>query len=174
MNIKIFTFYYTNNYGALIQSLSLKEFLEKNSKLKVDFAQYQPKNLLYREIYRPIIKKNLIDAFKNIIKGYRLKNWKKKKNLPPPTYNKEINNSLISVYGSDAIWHTFSYIGFQPYYFGNKNDGFKISYAASIGPTNFDNTDDVALEKIRELLNEYDHISVRDTNTAKLVKKNDW
>ena len=171
MNIKIFTFYYTNNYGALIQSLSLKEFLEKNSKLKVDFAQYQPKNLLYREIYRPILKKNLIDAFKNIIKSYRLKNWKKKKNLPPPIYNKEINNSLISVYGSDSIWHTFSYIGFQPYYFGNKNDGFKISYAASIGPTNFDNTDDVALEKIRELLNEYDHISVRDTNTAKLVKK---
>ena len=57
MNIKIFTFYYTNNYGALIQGLSLKEFLEKNSKLKVDFAQYQPKNLLQREIYRPILKK---------------------------------------------------------------------------------------------------------------------
>ena len=29
----------------------------------------------------------------------------------------------------------------------------------------------MTLEKIRELLNEYDHISVRDTNTAKLVKK---
>ena len=101
MNIKIFTFYYTNNYGALIQGLSLKEFLEKNSKLKVDFAQYQPKNLLHREIYRPILKKNLIDAFKNIIKSYRLKNWKKKKNLPSPMYNKEINNGSLKA--NDAI-----------------------------------------------------------------------
>jgi hypothetical protein len=171
MNIKIFTFYYTNNYGASIQALSLKEFLSKNYEADVNFSTYQSKKLLFREIYRPIIKKNLIDAFKNIIKSYRLKNWKKKNNLPRPIYNQEINHSSISIYGSDSIWHTFSYLGFQPYYFGNKNNGFKISYATSIGPTNFDNTDDVTLEKIRELLNEYDHISVRDTNTAKLVKK---
>ena len=171
MNIKIFTFYYTNNYGASIQALSLKEFLSKNSEADVNFSTYQSKKLLFREIYRPIIKKNLTDSFKNIIKSYRLKIWKKAKKLPKPTQNKEIKNISLSVYGSDSIWMIFSFLGFEPYYFGDKNNGYKISYATSIGPTNFDNTDDVTLEKIRELLNEYDHISVRDTNTAKLVKK---
>ena len=171
MNIKIFTFYYTNNYGALIQALSLKRFLEKNSKLKVDFAQYQPKNLLHRDIYRPILKKNLIDAFKNIIKSYRLKNWKKAKKLPKPTQNKEIKNISLSVYGSDAIWMTFSFLGFEPYYFGDKNNGYKISYATSIGPTIFEKTEKKINEEIKILLNKFDYISVRDTNTAKLVKE---
>jgi len=171
MNIEIFTFHYTNNYGALIQSQSLKKFLEENTNLKVNFAQYQPKELLYREIYRPIIKKKLVDSFKNLIKSYKLKNWKRKKNLPIPTNNKETNNQAISIYGSDAIWHTFTYLGFQPYYFGEGNKGFKISYAASIGPTDFDKTDNITLSKINVLLNKFSHISVRDTNTAKLIKK---
>jgi len=171
MSIKIFTFYYTNNYGALIQALSLKEFLTKNCNTKVDFATYQPKNLLFREIYRPIVKRNLIEAFRNILKSYKLRIWKRKKNLPKPSNSKEINNTLISIYGSDAIWHTFNYLGFQPYFFGHKNDSFKISYGASIGPTNFDNTDVEEKEKIKNLLRTYDHISVRDANTAKLVKE---
>ena len=171
MSIQIFTFYYTNNYGALIQSQSLKKFLEENTNHKVDFAQYQPKELLYREIYRPIITKKLAVLFKNIIKSYKLKKWKTKKNLAAPTKNKEIIKKSISIYGSDAIWHTFSWSGFQPYYFGEGNEGFKISYAASIGPTDFDNTNMITLSKIKVLLNKFTHISVRDTNTARLVKK---
>ena len=171
MSIQIFTFYYTNNYGALIQSQSLKKFLEENTDLNVHFAQYQPKALLYREIYRPIITKNLAVSFKNLIKSYKLKNWKTKKNLAAPTKNKEIIKKPISIYGSDAIWHTFSWLGFQPYYFGEGNEGFKISYAASIGPTDSDNTNIVTQSKIKVLLNKFTHISVRDTNTARLVKK---
>jgi len=171
MNIKIFTFYYTNNYGALIQALSLKEFLLKNSRAKVEFETYQPKKLLYREIYRPILKKNLIEAFYNIIKSYRIRTWKKKKNLPKPTNKIEILDNSISIYGSDSIWNTFNFIGFEPYWFGNKNNNFKVSYAASVGPTSFDETENVVMDKIKELLNNFDQISVRDTNTSILVNK---
>ena len=35
-NIKIFTFFYTSNYSALLQALSLKEFLTTSSNLEVD------------------------------------------------------------------------------------------------------------------------------------------
>lgn len=35
-NIKIFTFFYTNNYTALLQALSLKEFLTTSFNLEVD------------------------------------------------------------------------------------------------------------------------------------------
>ena len=171
MNIKIFTFYYTNNYGASIQALSLKEFLSKNSEADVNFSTYQSKKLLFREIYRPIIKKNLTDSFKNIIKSYRLKIWKKAKKLPKPTQNKEIKNISLSVYGSDSIWTIFSFLGFEPYYFGDKNNGYKISYATSIGPTIFEKTEKKINEEIKILLNKFDYISVRDTNTAKLVKE---
>lgn len=172
MNIKIFTYFYTNNYGALLQALCLKEFLESNSNAEVDFANYQPKNLLYRELYRPIIKKNLADSFKNILKSYRLRKWKVAKKLPKPNQNKKIKNISLSVYGSDAIWMTFSYLGFQPYYFGDKNEGYKISYAASIGATIFENEEKKVNDEIKILMNKFDHISVRDSNTAKLVEEN--
>jgi hypothetical protein len=171
MNIKIFTFYYTNNYGTLIQALSLQEFLSKNTNLKVEFAKYQPKKLLYREIFRPIIKKNLSDSLKNMIKSYRLRNWKKEKKLPKPKKNIDEYNSSISVYGSDAIWHTYNFMGFQPYFFGEGNNKFKITYATSIGPSNFDKSSTITKDKIKKLLNAYDHISVRDNNTALLVKE---
>ena len=169
MNIKIFTFYYSNNYGALLQALSLKNFLSKNSKAEVNFSTYQPKELLFREIYRPIIRKNLINSIKNIIKNYRLKIWKKNNKLPKPTKSKKIEKTTLSVYGSDQIWHEFSWLGFQPYYFGAENEGYKISYAASIGPTNLE--EEKNKDKIKILLNKFDHISVRDTNTANLVKE---
>ena len=171
MNIKIFTFFYSNNYGTLIQALSLKEFLSKDSNIKVEFARYQPKKLLYREIFRPIVKKNLSDSFKNIIKSYRLSIWKKKKMLPKPKYYPEQNTSSISIYGSDAIWHTYNFMGFQPFYFGEGNDKFKITYATSIGPSNFNKSNITIRQKIKKLLNSYDHISVRDNNTAQLVKE---
>ena len=171
MSIKIFTFHYTNNYGALIQSQSLKKFLEENINLEVKFPNYQPKRLLYREIYRPILKKNLTDFFNNLIKSYKIKNWKRKKNLLKPNNHKEANNQTISIYGSDAIWHHFSYLGFQPYYFGEGNERFKISYAASIGPTDFDKLNNTILSKIKILLNKFNYISVRDINSAKMVKK---
>ena len=44
MNIKIFTFHYTNNYGALLQGLCLKEFLRENFNLKLNSQDiYQKK-----------------------------------------------------------------------------------------------------------------------------------
>ena len=60
MNIKIFTFYYTNNYGAQLQCLALKEFLQENFDLKIECARYIPKKLLFREIYSPMITKQSI------------------------------------------------------------------------------------------------------------------
>ena len=67
MNIKIFTFYHTNNYGALLQSLCLKDFIEENTNSKVEYNPYQPKDLIFKEIYRPLITKNVF-KFLNVLK----------------------------------------------------------------------------------------------------------
>ena len=74
--------------------------------------------------------------------------WKKKMNLLSPKFTKEINNPSISIYGSDSIWHYFPYLGFEPYYFGEKNEGFKIVYGASMGPTDINQFSDSEKKKI--------------------------
>ena len=170
MNIKIFTFHCTNNYGALLQGLCLKEFLKENFNLKIEFARYIPKKIYFKEIYRPLITKNPFKFCQFLKKNYFLNKWKKEMNLPSPKFTNEINNPSISVYGSDSIW-AVSYFGFDPYYFGEKNDGYKITYAVSIGPTDISKLDDYQKKKIKILLNSYDFISVRDYNTANLVKE---
>ena len=50
MKINIFTYYYTNNYGALFQAICLRNFLEKNYNDKVFFNHYLPKELIFAEI----------------------------------------------------------------------------------------------------------------------------
>ena len=81
MNIKIFTFYNTNNYGALLQGLCLKEFLRENFNLKIEFARYIPKKLFFREIYKPLITKNPFIFYQFLKKSYYFSRWKKKFNL---------------------------------------------------------------------------------------------
>ena len=81
MNIKIFTFYYTNNFGAQLQSLSLKKFLEDNFNIKVDYARYLPIKLFYREFYKPMITGNPSRFYQFLKKNYCFGKWKKKMNL---------------------------------------------------------------------------------------------
>ena len=47
--IKIITFHKSTNYGALLQSLSLKEFIENETKQNVRMCSYQPNKLLFAE-----------------------------------------------------------------------------------------------------------------------------
>ena len=52
MNIKIATFFFGNNYGALLQAYYLKKFInEKFINKKVNFFKYQPKKFIFREEY---------------------------------------------------------------------------------------------------------------------------
>ena len=41
MKINIFTYYYTNNYGALLQAICLRNFLE-NQMMMMDGMNFQP------------------------------------------------------------------------------------------------------------------------------------
>ena len=49
MIIKLFTYYYTNNYGALLQSLCLKSIIEENFDSRVEYNSYQQKDLILRK-----------------------------------------------------------------------------------------------------------------------------
>ena len=78
MRINIHTYYYGNNYGALLQSLFFKTYLKKQFNVQVNLHSYQPKNFLYREEIKPIIKKNIIHLIHSIKRFLKFRKWKKK------------------------------------------------------------------------------------------------
>lgn len=94
MNIKIFTFFYGNNYGALLQALSLKEFLINNSNAEVNFAKYQPKDLKNKNILFYLVY-YLYKIFSFIVYKFFNKNFLNYRKLAVKTYTKllKLDNS---------------------------------------------------------------------------------
>jgi hypothetical protein len=174
MSIKIYTYYYTNNYGALLQSLCLKTFIQECTESKISYSRYQPKKLMFSEVYRPLITKNFSKFLGMMRRNINMKIWKNKINLEKPIYNKiEINDQKsLSVYGSDEIWnYDNAYHGYDDYFFGQSNTSIKISYAASFGRSKFENLSDFQKNEIASNLKKFKSISVRDTNSANIVKQ---
>lgn len=174
MNISIHTFFYGNNYGALLQSLFLKTYLEKQFNVNVYFDKYQPSQFLFREEIKPIIKKNILHSYLGIKKFFKLREWKKKyiksfpsKKFAPSDYDK----NLLSIYGSDEVWNFDNpFFGFDPFFFGRSNENFKTSYAASFGNISVSNLNYDILNEIENLLKSFKFISVRDFNSQNFLK----
>lgn len=169
--IELITFHRSTNYGALLQSLSLKEFIEEKLKKKVLMAKYHPNKLLYAEFVRPLITKKLTKLEQTLKKNINIYRWKKKAFL---NSNSNLNNEhKLNIYGSDEIWNFNNpYHGFDPFFFGKNRNGKKISYAASIGKSDIsllEKNEDLKI-KITNLLEDFDKISVRDENTFKFIK----
>jgi len=174
MSIKIITYYYTNNYGALLQSLCLKTFIENYVEEKIFYARYQPKKLMFSEIYRPLITKNLSKFSGVLIRNIKIRAWKKSLGLKKPIYKKNSENeaSTLSIFGSDEIWnYQNAYHGYEQYFFGEDNFSNKISYAASFGRSKFDFLSTKQKDEIRYNLKNFKSISVRDINSAHIIKK---
>ena len=140
MKINLITFFWSNNLGALIQAFSLKNFIEKETKKKIRFNNYQPKDLIKRERFSQINRKNISIIHKVILKKIKLFNWKRKL-LKCDFPNQKIldYNDDLYIYGSDEIWNIQNhYYGFDTHFFGENNNSKKISYAASFGKVDFD------------------------------------
>lgn len=71
MKAEIITYYYSNNYGAVLQAESLKKFVTSNSNYSVTFSKYTPKRLFFREHYKPLLKKIFFISF-NLSKNISL------------------------------------------------------------------------------------------------------
>ena len=176
MKINIHTFFYGNNYGALLQSFFLKTFLKNEYKAKVNFNEYQPKKLLYREEIKPILRKNIFYSFLSIKKFFKLRKWKKEyiKSKPSNVF-KEIpkEQNSLSFYGSDEIWNFNNpFFGFDPYFFGKSNNNIKFSYAASFGNGATKVIPRELLFELKDYFNNFKNISVRDLSSYNFLKKN--
>ena len=167
--INIVTYHESTNYGALIQCLALKQYIEKKYETNVGLCDYHPKELIFAEKYRPLITKNFSKFYQTLKKNYIISKWKKnafKKN----DYINHYKENTLNIYGSDEIWNfENAYHGYDPYYFGKFDKEKKIAYAVSIGRSNYFSLGQDMQNEIKKLLQSFSRISVRDENTAEFV-----
>ncbi len=187
MNIAIITFHCSYNYGSALQAYALQTYLEKQGHkvqiidyiLSDDFKQYKlirpdrylkkPK-FLFADIYflpKTLKRKRNFEEFQ---KSY-LKLTDKK------YYDNDDMSELNSrfdafICGSDQIWNTgcTKYI-IEPYFLSFVSDErLKISYAPSIAQIH-DDVSEQEKNKLRELVNRLDYISVREKSTIPYISQ---
>ena len=172
MKIGILTFPTAINYGTALQASALCNVLSSDDR-EVGFLNHRCDHVDSSNSIFDI--KNIFDIKYTIahlinlpIAIKRTNNFKKyaKKYIPlchdiPSDYD-------IIVAGSDQIWN-YNITGNDFYYFLDfpKNNIRKVSYAGSFGLSSLE---EKYHEKIKNLLSDFDYISVREKQAAKIIK----
>lgn len=183
MKIGILTYHRSHNYGALFQSIALREVLAQGGH-DVTFIDYWPdyhKRMYALFSFRKMLKRKGLRSkilyIKNCIRNYKYRKIRKtnfdifiEKNIEP--YFSSINDTYdVIVHGSDQIWRKQPEIDtYNPVYFGKHQikTKRKVSYAASIGILPQKESDKVIL---REYISYLDSISVREESLQVLVRE---
>lgn len=187
--IGILTFHYSNNYGGVLQALSLQKTIELMG-FDTEIINFIP------SYYRPILIRNTLGINRNNLfnkKNFNLINLFRKY-IIAKKYNKKITDkfnefrknemklskqvdevSIISilknydaiVVGSDQIWNP-SQRKNREYFldFGKYFTGKKISYSADSTLKEIDKDD---FDKLRNNLLDFDYISVRNEHSFEFV-----
>ena len=179
--VGILTTYFATNFGAMLQPFALKRYIEQMG-YEVEMIRYEQKPIwTYYNPWKPQILKSrdfrAIRKYMSDLPGL-LKRHK--------AFNKFLHKFVTSesgfcseipkdkdfyFIGSDQIWNPLHTDGFDDVYFG-KFDAWegavKASYAASA--ENIDYTS-AQVEYLRENLNNFDRISVRESVLEENLKK---
>ncbi len=194
MRIGIMSMQRIINYGSYLQAYGLKRTIESMGH-EVEFVDYLPETSLVVENKKqmsPIIRKgkNVIKMFSASYRDYRrqqirsnetfsefckeyCENW-----LPllgvtdAKNYCPELDCLVI---GSDEVFNctqSGEAVGYSRQLFGKDNHARKlISYAASFGSTTMDQLEKYQVrDEVSGLLDRFDNLSVRDENSAQIVK----
>ncbi len=185
--IGILTFHRSHNYGSALQAFALQYWLrEKRYKSEIIDLYTEESKKLYKNVYMPRSAKEFlrISLFCLLYKKNN-KKWNKfysfESNclkLSDKTYT-NINELLLGkleytayITGSDQIWNTSSFDFSWAYFLPFLNyECCRISYAASFGAVGEKEQIIRLLPRIREYLQNYDYISVRENGSAKVVEK---
>ena len=172
--VGILTFHYADNYGAALQAYGLVKTIREMGH-DVEVIDYRP--LAARQMYGHIPRRPT-HMVRSILHRWKFHHFRKAflplsrtylsmgelKEFPP-----QVDHIVC---GSDQIWNISSYRGFDPVFFGaHLNDSGlnpkRISYAATFGSA--ENLGDHH-SRICDLLSRFDHISVRDGHSQRMVK----
>ena len=189
--IGILTFHYSNNYGGVLQALSLQNAI-KMMGYKVEIINFVPSSYKPNKIMTNLgIRKNIL---KNKLNDLNIVNILRKINIMN-NYSESITdkfnnfrdlemnlsrqvdeNSLETllndyetiIVGSDQVWNPSQRK--SPIYFldfGTEFKGIKISYAADSTIKEVNNED---VDRLNMALSEFDFISVRNEHSLNFVK----
>lgn len=169
MRIGILTFHWASNrnFGASLQSYACMKLMEKYLKCnEVKIIDYNPTCLsLKGKLVFLLTGRSFIKYNKNFLNlTSKCKNFEELKNL---------NNKFdIFVVGSDQVWRGTELFGKKIHYFFDfvNNDKKKIAYAASFGIDQWEG-DEKLTEKIKPLIKNFNHISVREESGINICKK---
>ena len=172
-NIFLITWYYSKNFGTVLQAYALMRRLESlgyNIRILDEFkAERSLKNML--KIF--LGKIGLWSLIKNFvhIKDKRLQSFFKEEIKIKYVFTagdlKKIKNETdVFISGSDQIWNPY-YEKFSTFFMLDFAEGRKkIAYASSIGTDNFDKVDK---ERIKRLLKDYTHIGLREDSAVNFI-----
>ena len=184
MKIGIYTYYNVHNHGALLQAFALKQVvssLTRKDSPSVNFITFE-RDYSFVSFYQKGKYKISVSSikfyfqylFKNGLRSFFF-NLKKKRLLDNFKHNNfdfinETSKCDLCICGSDEVFSTE--IGFNKCMYSIDIDVPFISYAASFGPTNYDELVAKNLDgKIKEGLCKFKSISVRDENSLNLIKR---
>ena len=107
MHIKIHTYNFTSNYGAVLQAFSLGYYLNSLIKSEVTFSSFHPYKLKYYEFIRPLLSKKPNKVFGHFKKNIEILNWRRFY-LKELSQNKDFSAKDIPNHPSSAKVFQFS------------------------------------------------------------------
>lgn len=183
MKIGILTYYGVHNHGAVLQANALRNVLESKGH-ECGFLEFERSysNISQQQANKYRISLGSISFYAKYLteKGIKniLYNLKKRQtlgkfratNIPLMGRYENFNGDLV-VIGSDEVYSLE--IGVNPFLYGNGLSAKHIiSYAASFGPTTYE---DVVKQRQETMISDGLHkltaVSVRDQNSMEIVKK---
>ena len=169
-----------NNYGSFMQAYCLKNIIEDIFQEDAEFIDYIREDVVVNDVenmdryrYPSFFNKLYVKYI-----GFKFTIYNKFFWLPKYLNIKKINHNKPEnlIIGSDEVFNctqSSKRVGFSRNLFGK---GFEnsnvISYAASFGFTNIDRLRKYKIyDEVKELLKNFSAISIRDTNSANVIKE---
>lgn len=173
------------NYGSFLQAFALKKMLEELGS-EVQFVDYHPgvpleennePTGIRHSLQKVMESMRLATSMKNKYRYIKYKQNYAKKYFPYLNIDESRNYSPdvdLLVIGSDEVFNCVQAnpnVGFSPELFGQGNHAkHLISYAASFGNTTIDRLRQYQVDqKVGTWLQEFDSLSVRDSNSQAIV-----
>nr|WP_308758067.1 polysaccharide pyruvyl transferase family protein [uncultured Bacteroides sp.] len=167
MNIGLLTYYYSTNYGAMLQAYATVKILTQlgHKVILINIRQ---------ETESPSLLKRILYFWRNRnFRRFRQTNFVVTKSFK--SYSDLLNHQFnfdCLIVGSDQVWNPSIAKDFLKAYFLMFSDNcIKLSYASSFGIDNWPISDSVLNHEIMNTLNTFKGVSVREQTGAKLLKE---
>ncbi len=179
MKVGIITIHVGTNFGSVLQTIATFDLI-KSLGFAPEIIDYQPERVLFRRYLRDAFTSIrrlawrcvLLPTYlanRHIFRGYLEKYVTLSRTITPKdNFQSTCPKYDYYVTGSDQVWNSIHNEGFDGrYYFeGLPEHSVKIAFASSIGRENFDEAEK---PEVKELLDGYKAISVREDSAVKIL-----